>query len=144
MPSPPAASLLAYWLRFGGVVCALALVAVVMPRSWHVAAHTWLGLGDFPEAPIAEYLARGMSAMCGLYGLLLIWLARDVPRFASVIRFLVVALMAVSLASTAVMASAGMPLWWLWGDIGSVWAFGLVTLLLQRGVSDRLNSKRPP
>jgi hypothetical protein len=123
--------LLANWLRFGGIVCASALVAVVMPRAWHAEAHAWLGLGDFPEAPIAEYLARGMSAMCGLYGLLLIWLARDVRKHAGVIRFLLAALMSVSLASTSVMASAGMPVWWLWGDFGSVWAFGTVALLLQ-------------
>jgi hypothetical protein len=132
MPSKLAASFLAVWLRFGGVVCALALVAVVMPRSWHFAMHAWLGLGDFPEAPIAEYLARGMSAMCGLYGLLLIWLARDVTKFASVISFLVLALMGVSFVSTALMSSAGMPLWWLWGDFGSVWVFGVVTLWLQK------------
>jgi hypothetical protein len=134
MPTPQRnlyEQLLSAWLALSGGVCASALVAVIMPRTWHVAAHAWLGLGDFPEAPIAEYLARGMSAMCAFYGLLLLYLARDVRGRAAIIRFQALALMGISLASTLALIPSGMPPWWIYGDAGAVWAFGLTVLTLQ-------------
>jgi hypothetical protein len=134
LSSTTAQRLLALWLRLGGVTCTAALVAVVMPRNWHAAAHAWLGLGGFPDAPIVEYLARGMSGMCGLYGLLLLWLARDVVTDRRLIAFLLVTLMAMSLAATLSIAGRGMPRWWLYGDVGAIWAFGVVTLLLLRAI----------
>ncbi len=123
--------LLSAWLSLSGVVCASALVAVIMPREWHATAHAWLGLGEFPAAPIAEYLARGMSAMCAFYGFLLIFLARDVRGRAAVIRFQALALMGISLASTLALIPSGMPPWWIYGDAGAVWGFGLIVLALQ-------------
>jgi hypothetical protein len=119
-------------LRFGGLVCATALLAVVMPQAWHVAIHDWLGLGTFPDAPIAEYLARGMSGVCGVYGVLLIWMANDVRRYAGLLAAQAVLLMCVSLAATVMLIESGMPAWWLYGDAGSVWGFQLLVLLLLR------------
>jgi hypothetical protein len=52
-----------------------------MPRSWLDVGHQVLGLGEFPTAPMAEYLARSVSALCTFYGGLLLLLARDVRRF---------------------------------------------------------------
>jgi hypothetical protein len=40
---------LVFLLRFVGVPALFALVAVVMPFSWMVATHRWLGLGDMPN-----------------------------------------------------------------------------------------------
>ncbi len=129
--SPAAAERwLARWLRLGGVVCASALVAVIMPRDWHLATHAALGLGDFPQAPIAEYLARGMSGMCAFYGLLLLGLARDVRAHKSLIVWKAIALMGISLLATFALATSGMPAWWLYGDLVSVVGFSVVTILL--------------
>lgn len=125
-------------LRLGGIVCATALLAVVMPRAWHAAMHVWLGLGTFPDAPLVEYLARGMSGVCGIYGVLLIWLARDVRRYASLLAMQAILLMGVSLAATVMLVDSGMPDWWLYGDAGAVWAFQWIVLLLLR------QSQRPP
>jgi hypothetical protein len=123
---------LAWWLRFSGLVCALALVAMVMPRSWHAATHEWLGLGTFPDEPIAEYLARGMSGVCGFYGVLLVYVSRDVRRYAGLIAFQAAALMGLSLAATVVLWPLAMPRWWLVADFISVWVSGAVILLLVR------------
>ncbi len=139
-PLPIALRALSGWLTLAGLVCASAMVAVVMPRAWHVWAHQGLGLGDFPAAPIVEYLARGMSAMCAFYGILLIWLARDVRRYAEVIRFQMLVLMGISLCSTLALWNSGMPPWWIYGDAGSVWTHGLVVLgLLRAGRSGELD-----
>lgn len=119
-------------MRLGGVVCSAAIIAVVMPQSWHARMHALLGLGEFPAEPIAEYLARGMSGMCALYGMLQVWLARDVRRHRGIIAFQAVALMGIALLATLAMRDIGMPLWWIWGDVASVWAYGLGILALQK------------
>ena len=124
--------LLALWLRIGGTVCASALIAVVMPRDWHAATHAALGLGEFPEAPIAEYLARGMSGMCGFYGLLLLYLSSHVAAQLRLIAWQAIALTAISLLSTVSLARHGMPGWWLYGDFLSVGIFSAITILLAR------------
>ncbi|SRR5579875_3093903 len=58
-------------LRIIGAVCLLALFPLWMPRAWIGAGHRSLGLGTFPNSPIAEYLARSVSALSGFYGGLL-------------------------------------------------------------------------
>ena len=55
--------LLVFVLRVFAVVDMLAFIAVVMPRAWIVFTHDAAGLGDFPEAPVASYLARSASAL---------------------------------------------------------------------------------
>lgn len=106
-----------------------------MPRDWHAATHAALGLGDFPEAPIAEYLARGMSGLCAFYGLLLLALATDVPRYRPIIIFQATALMIVSQAATLALLRSGMPTWWLYGDFLSVCGFSIIVLLLARATT---------
>ena len=59
-----------------------------MPTTWIVATHKWLGLGDFPDAPITQYLARSISALYAIFGGLVIVVSTDVRRYVPVIRFL--------------------------------------------------------
>jgi len=74
-------------LRILGGICVLAVIPLFMPRSWLDAGHQSLGLGQFPTAPVAEYLARSVSALSAFYGGLLLLLARDVRRFVSIIKY---------------------------------------------------------
>jgi len=55
-------------LRVLGVTDTLAFIAVVMPTTWIQWGHQWSGLGEFPDAPIAGYLARSASALYALHG----------------------------------------------------------------------------
>lgn len=141
MPLSTPERILKHLLTSGGFICALALVAVVMPRAWHVQIHAGLGLGDFPEAPIAEYLARGMSAMCGLFGLLQMAFARDVRTYSPLITFQAVSLMAISLLATLALWPVEMPRWWLLGDVLSVCGYCVAILVLQR--AGRVPSTEP-
>jgi hypothetical protein len=65
-------------LRVLGAICVLAVIPLFAPRSWLDAGHRFVGMGAFPEAPIAEYLARSVCALSAFYGGLLLLLARDV------------------------------------------------------------------
>src|SRR5215207_7494853 len=83
-------------LRIFGFICVLAVVPLLVPRSWLDAGHRFLRLGAFPSAPIAEYLARSVSALCTFYGGLLLLLASDVRRYIRVIQYQAVVIMILS------------------------------------------------
>src|SRR5688500_10230453 len=103
MGQPPAAErALVLLLRLVGGVCLLALIALWMPRGWIGAGHRWLGWGEFPAAPVAEYLARSVSALSAFYGGLLVALSFDVRRYSPLVRYQAVAVMSLSACGVVV------------------------------------------
>ena len=122
--------LLTLLLRLIGVVCLLAVVAVFLPRSAIAAVHESIGLGRFPDEPIAEYLARATSALYAFYGGLLLLLARDVRRQRDVIRYQAVAIMLCSAAFVAMSLSSGRLLTYLAIDAVACWAYCVPMLVL--------------
>ncbi len=126
---------LALLLRFVGGVCLLALVSLWMPPGWIDAGHRWLGWGAFPNAPIAEYLARSVSALSAFYGGLLVALSCDVCRYRPLIRYQAVAIMVLSASGVVVGRWAGVPLWFVGGDAAACWAYCIPMLVLTGRVS---------
>ena len=55
-------------LRFFGVLGCTAVFVIVMPTRWMAAVHEWLGLGEFPDAPITQHLTRSISALYAVFG----------------------------------------------------------------------------
>ncbi len=125
---------LALLLRIIGGVCLLALVPLWMPRAWIDTGHRWLGWGPFPDSPVAEYLARSVSALSAFYGGLLVLLSTDVRRYAPLIRYQAVAIMFLSASGLVVGTWAGMPLWFVGGDAVACWTYCILMLLLGRRV----------
>ncbi|KPK78880.1 MAG: hypothetical protein AMJ81_14620 [Phycisphaerae bacterium SM23_33] len=117
----------------GGVTC-LALVAVVMPRAWMAACHAWLGLGAFPEAPIAEYLARSLSGFYAFFGGLCLVASSDVRRHAPTVTYLGVAQIVLALVLLVVDVAAGLPWYWAAADAPPPALFGAGILALQAGM----------
>jgi hypothetical protein len=123
---------LAIFLRCLGAGSLFALVAVVMPFSWMVATHRWLGLGEMPTGPVVEYLARSVSAFYAFFGALFLVVASDLERYRPVVRFLGVALALVGLVLLGVDVGAGMPWWWSAFE-GPLWVVvGALTFVLAR------------
>jgi hypothetical protein len=117
-------------LRLIGGVCLLALVPLWMPRGWIDAGHRRLGWGEFPTAPVAEYLARSASALSAFYGGLLVALSADVRRYAPLVRYQAAAIMTLSACGVVVGWRAGMPLWFVGGDAVACWAYCVPMLVL--------------
>ena len=117
-------------LRLIGGLCLLALGSLWMPRTWIEAGHRWLGWGEFPAAPIAEYLARSVSALSAFYGGLLVALSFDVRRFSPLVRYQAVAIMALSACGVVVGGWAGVPRWFVGGDAVACWAYCVPMLVL--------------
>jgi len=117
-------------LRMLGGICLLALIPFFMPRSWLEAGHAFLGLGPFPMAPIADYLARSVSALCAFYGGLLWALSRDVHRFVSIIKYQALAIMSLSVLGIFAGVRAGVPAILVVGDAIGCWIFLLPIWIL--------------
>lgn len=122
-------------LRIIGISGCTAIVACVMPTTWIVATHRWLGLGDFPDAPITQYLARSLSAFYAIFGGLAIVISTDVQRYAPIIRFIAYAVLAFGVLVTGIDLMAGLPTYWTVFEGPVTFVFGVVILLLVRCVS---------
>jgi len=119
-------------LRILGVICVLAVIPLFMPRSWLDTGHQSFGLGPFPTAPVAEYLARSVSASCAFYGGLLLLLSRDVRRFVSIIKYQALAIMALSAIGIFAGVRAGLPAFLVVADPLGCWIFLLPILIVAR------------
>ena len=125
------AHLVQSWLlRLTGTVEVGAFVAVVMPRQWMEAAHSWLGLGEMPEGAIVNFIIRQASFTYGLHGVLLWLLSWDVVRFRPLVVFTGISYIVAAPAFFMIDMTSGMPWFWTVGDAGSCLCFGSVLLCL--------------
>jgi hypothetical protein len=119
-------------LRIVGVLTLLALVAVVMPKSWMASTHEWLGLGELPDAPIVQNLTRSVSAFYALFGAVCLMLASDVERYRPLVRFLGIAVALFGVALIAIDLIAGMPAWWTVSEGLSTIVIGALMFFMAR------------
>ena len=128
---------LVFLLRSLGVGSLFALVAVVMPFSWMVATHRWLGLGEMPDGPVVEYLARSLSAFYAIMGALCVVVAADLERYRPLVRFLGVAFALMSVVLLGVDLAAGMPWWWTASEGPGGVVFGALLFVLARPANSK-------
>lgn len=124
--------LLALLLRVNALACWLALVAVLMPRSWMDAAHRLLGLGPLPDGPVFEYLARTISYLYAALGGYAWLFAGDIPRYLPAIRYFAAVYTAFGVVTFVIDRHVGMPWFWAAGEGPFLLVFGIVMLWLAR------------
>lgn len=127
--------LLVLLLRLGGVVTVTAFFAVFLPVEWMASNHRWLGLGEFPRAPVVDYLARSIAMLYGFHGVLLLLVARDPVKYREIVWYFAVMNVVFGLALVIIDAHAGMPPFWTLGEGPPIVAFGIVVGLLSRSLS---------
>jgi hypothetical protein len=127
--------ILVFLLRFGGGIMLLAWLTIFLPTEWMSATNRWVGLGEFPDGALTQYLTRSLSLLYAMHGGVLIVASIDVRRFAP----LIVYLGSVSIAAGAVLLGidlhAGMPGSWTWTEGPSIILVGAILLLLLRQVT---------
>ncbi len=128
---PPSIRPVRVALRVLGVTDMLAFIAVVMPAAWIQWGHQWSGLGEFPDEPIAAYLARSASALYALHGLMLIYISFDVRRYWPLIRFMASIAVAHGLIMYSIDVAVGMPVWWTRFEGPAFSTTGLIVLAAQ-------------
>ena len=135
---------LRWLLRINGILCVLAIVAVLMPHSWLAWAVERVEPGT-PARVLVSYLARVLSAFYVLLGILLLVFASDVRRYACPIRLLALGWLLAPilfLLHGRLAIAAGQAGWFFWmmaADAAYACAMATWILLLQA----RLRAEAP-
>ena len=124
------------WLKLflvlGGLSMCLAVFAVVMPTSWMVWVHDkYLGMGEFPDRPVVEYLVRSVSMLYAGIGGLLLLAATDLVRYSRMIQYLAVFNIVLGGAVLGISIEARMPVMWIVGEGPLGVVYGMALLILQ-------------
>ncbi len=138
----PRRKALVWLLRGFGGVTVLALPTLLLPTRWMAGIHEWLGMGEFPASSLVDYLARSLSLLYGLIGLLLLLLASDVERYLPLIRFAGWGSVAAGVCLFVIGVHAGVPAWWWYHEGPSAVAFGCLILGFARDTPGA--EPRPP
>jgi hypothetical protein len=126
--------LLALLLRLGGAVLCTAFLAMFLPTAWMASTHEWIGLGAFPRSAVVEYLTRSIAALYGFHGVLLFIIARDVVRFAAIVRYIGVMNVLFGSMMTVIDLDAGMPTLWTLFEGPPVVGMGAAILYLSQSI----------
>ena len=111
----------------------VAAVAVFLPVKTMAQMHSWLGLGEFPDAPITRYLARSTSLLYAVHGVLMLYASFDIKRYWPMIVVFGWLHVAIGLTMLGIDLSASMPLYWTAGEgIPIALAGGLIIYLWKK------------
>jgi hypothetical protein len=133
MASDVRARLLVFLLRLAGVITVTAFFTIFLPVEWMAASHQWLGLGEFPRAPVVIYLARSVAALYGFHGVLILLVSTDPVKYRAIVSYIAAMNVLFGLLVFGIDLQAGMPAYWTFGEGPPIAAFG--------GVIAYLNSK---
>ena len=109
--------LVQYGFTAYGIVMATGIVFVFIPRDAMVRIGTLCRLPGFEVTPVFEYMARGLSFVAFLAGLLMFYFARNLSEQARSIRLAGWTALASIPVAIFIHASARTPLWWGVGDV---------------------------
>lgn len=133
--------LLVFILRVGGVITSTAFLTIFLPPDWMAATHEWLGLGEFPRAPVVDYLARSIAALYGFHGVLLLIIAQDPVRHRPIVVYVGVLNVTFGILMIFIDAYAGMPLHWTLTEGPPIIVFGAIVLYLSGSTVARPGSQ---
>lgn len=100
-------------LRLIGLSAILAIFAVVMPFSWMRGIHEYMGLGQMPEGPIVEYLARSLSALYALVGFVFWYVSYRVEEHLGFVRLLGILFLVFGIVLLGIGVKSAMPMAWI-------------------------------
>jgi hypothetical protein len=126
--------ILVVFLRLFGGITVLAFLAMLLPVDWMAATHRWLGLGEFPRAPIVDYLARSVSSLYGFHGVLVLLVARDPVRYRSIILYLGWMYILGGVCAVVIDLYAPLPWYWTVFEGPSTLISGALILYLSRSL----------
>ena len=125
-----------HWLRIllAVIGCGLmvATIPVFFPVQWMSTIHQWLGLGPFPEAPIAIYLARSTSMLYAIHGTLMLIVSFDLDRYWPLVPVFGWLHVVIGIVMLGIDWSTPMPWYWTAFEGAPIAAAGLLIVWLSR------------
>jgi len=120
----------------------VAAAAVFLPVQTMAQMHSWLGLGEFPDAPITRYLARSTSLLYAVHGVLMLYASFDIKRYWPMIVVFGWLHVVIGLTMLGIDLSSSMPLYWTAGEgIPIALAGALIIYLWKKAAADPTPSK---
>jgi hypothetical protein len=117
-------------LRIAGACIVMAFPTLLMPVEWMAVVHERVGLGEFPRAPVVDYLARSTAGLYGFHGVLLLVVSTDPVRFSPIVTYVGALNVIFGLMLIAIDLHAGMPPIWSMLEGPPIIAFGIVLFVL--------------
>ena len=136
-----AEQLLVVILRFGAVMTGSAFLSLPLSLASMADVHRWLGMGELPQVPIVDYLARSVAAFYGFHGVLLFMLSTDIERYARLIGMIAGTTVCFGLILLAIDIHAGLPAYWMLGEGPPVAIIGIVLLFLNGAAARQRESR---
>lgn len=125
-----AEKLLRLLLLLAGVVLFSAFFFVFLPTQTMASTHERLGLGEFPDAPLTQYLTRSIAGLYGLRGILVLFAASNVRRRLALVRLIGATDILFGTLMIGIDLHAGMPPMWFWMEGPMMIPFGALLLWL--------------
>jgi hypothetical protein len=120
-------------LQVNAGILLLALPCALLPFAWMDTVHRdMLGLGSLPDVPITKYMARSLSLVYGMHGLVLLGVVRNWERYRVVVPFLAKLHIALGVGLLAVDLDAGLPWWWTMSEGPGLIGYALLVLTVNR------------
>jgi hypothetical protein len=121
-------------LRFIGIAALCAVPAIFFPYEWMNAIHRHLGLGELPDQPIVDYLARSLSLFYAAHGMIILFAAADIRRHRSLVKLLGWVFLVSGLTIVGIDLHAKMPAFWAIPECSFTTGIGSLVLYLQRHI----------
>ena len=120
-------------LRVLSIITLFALVFVFAPFSWMNEIHRSLGLGELPNTPVVQYMARSLSAMYAFFAVLLLWVSFRIDSHLDFLQIGSLSGMVLGGILLFVDISAGLPMDWILGEGPLIIVvFGLILFLVRK------------
>ena len=132
--------LLVLLLRFTGCVLIIAFLAIFLPVEWMASTHHALGMGDFPRAPVVDYLARSVAALYGFHGVLVLIVSGDPVRYRGIVSYLGIMNVLFGVTVFGIALHAGLPVWWTVLEGPPAVIIGIVVTVLNRSMRPQLRT----
>jgi hypothetical protein len=126
--------ILVFLLRLSGGITLLAFFAIFIPVDVMESTHHKLGLGEFPRAPVVDYLTRSIAALYGFFGGLSLLVSTDIRCYRRIVVYIAAMNLLFGAGVTAIDYHAGMPLYWTLSEGLPVIALGLLMFYLLSSV----------
>ena len=117
-------------LRLSGLLLITAFIAVFLPYETMARIHEQIGLGDFPNLPILNYLARSVSLFYGIHGVIVLYISLDIMKYLKFLKLLCYLGFVFGIVLFGVDMNAPMPESWTFSEGPLIVSLNLVVYIL--------------
>jgi hypothetical protein len=116
--------------RLNALLLTSAFLALFLTNSMMQSIHQWLGLGDMPEGPVVEYLARSCSMLYFVHGLVLGYVSLNMRKYRELVPLLAALHLVLGVVVLGIDVQAGMPWYWTLAEGPGIILFACLLLAL--------------